>query len=108
MNASLKELAARATKGPWVANHKSVRLSDSIKLAHRGPWGAAPEAWSKIDAEKTANAQLIARCSPEVLLAVYDVVEWAAKSSPPQSGLRVMAVQALALLDGQSRTEVQP
>lgn len=111
---TLKELAARATKGPRI--HLSgdeiiwTQLNDGCR-------GLPVARIFGPDSENHANAQLIARCSPEVLLALYSELETAlCRANLAAAGMAQQDVIAaipgniklcLRLLDGQSRTEGQ-
>ena len=99
---SLRQLIAGATPGPWeVQPHPADRtvLIYGPKPACRLVAELSPQVrFGQMQVE--ANAQLIARmASPEVALKVLDCLEWAERSSPPQSGLRVSCHHALQLLN---------
>jgi hypothetical protein len=89
---TLRELLAGATPGPW-----QERFIYRLFVATR----ANPD--YKLNAPKETDwptAQLIARCDPATMGAVLEALEWAERSAPPQSGLRVTCHRALALLNG--------
>lgn len=75
---TIRELCARATKGPWRANYCTVRVDKKYGekvCSIASPSGAAPEAWSGIHMQRGATAQLIARLSPDVVLKVVEALE---------------------------------
>jgi len=72
------------------------------------PSGAAPEAWSGIHMQRGANAQLIARLSPSVVLAIIEALESAThhfEGDEVGTVENLKVKHALALLDGKN-TEI--
>lgn len=96
----LLELCEKATKGPY--GYEYSEANDAFEIA---PFDAEGQLdWDREVAvtadNNAANAQLIARLSPEVVKAVYEALAWAYNAAPEQSGLEMEAKRALALLDG--------
>jgi len=102
---TIRELCAKATPGPWTADNHPA---DRTILIH-GPepkmrWIAELSPQSRLDGmEHDANAQLIARLSPDVVLKVVDALERANNAVPPNTGAERMIQDALRLLNAPNR-----
>lgn len=108
---TLRELCAKATPGPW----KVLRLGEFGWVDIRGGDGKALAfTGTRRELKATgmqpideANAQLIARCSPEVMLRVVEALERASnvgeirfRTCALSAGASDSIAQALALLNG--------
>lgn len=106
------ELCARATQGPWII-HPAKPMDDSIsdiKSGEQAVCSTCPDdcnyrEWE--EGEEEANAQLIARMSPENVMEIYQAVAWANQelfltgTVPVNEGMPVSPLtRALNLLDG--------
>lgn len=105
---SLKSLCAAATPGPWVRGenrpmylfsleHLRTKRSALAEVLVQD-WDSAVPQIPRETAD--ANAQLIARLSPDVALKVYEALEFIEATCDLKSDIHERSKQALRLLDG--------
>ncbi len=97
---SLRELCQKATKGPWrwIGTNKRPTAKAYLQGANYATVLADVEGLEI----KESDAQLIARCSPETMLRVYEALTNAKKFAEIMESQEDfdIAKSALALLDG--------
>ena len=110
MKPTIRELCEKSTTGPWKAVSGTVREDkphgDPVCRMY-SPKGAAAGAWELIHETRAYTAELIARCSPDNMLKVYELAEnivnnWDESFVGDQSfvGHQSDAQQILDILDG--------
>lgn len=74
---SLRELCAKATPGPWRVRRGTAMAVESRShvVASTGGFSDNRRDPEDLNRELSSNAQLIARLSPDVALAVYEALE---------------------------------
>ena len=104
----LRDLCRAATPGPWIpdVNDNGSFNIYSLAKGHNRFVVCQRNQWHRTEMSR-ANAQLIARLSPEVVLAVYEALDGIVQGAVhPDVALRRVMVdlgpirKALALLDG--------